>query len=137
MKGRGYIIYSILTTVLQEAAVVALVLWLLPLLEVHVPLWGMAILMAAVAAWGLIGYRLTRNIVNQESVTPSSAMIGCEGIAVTPLEPEGVVRVRGELWKARTNHAAIAKNEEIIVEEIDGLILYVAPRTKSSAGIQE
>ena len=137
MKGRGYIIYSILTTVLQEAAVVAIVLWLLPLLEVHIPLWGMAILMAAVAAWGLIGYRLTRNIVNQESVTPSSAMIGSEGIAATPIEPEGVVRVRGELWKARTNHAAIAKNEEIVVEEIEGLILYVAPLTKPGAGNQE
>ena len=127
MRGKGYILYSIITTLLQEAAAAGIVLWLLPMLDVHIPLWGLGIIMTAVGAWGFIGYWLSKDVVNREEHTPSSAMIGCAGKATTPIDPEGVVRIRGELWKARSSSGIIDKGEDIVIVGIEGLILSVAP----------
>ena len=55
-------------------------------------------------------------------------MIGEEGEAVTRVDPDGVVQVRGALWRARTNRATpIDLNAGIRVVEVDGLLLEVEP----------
>lgn len=55
-------------------------------------------------------------------------MIGEEGEAVSEVSPDGVVRVRGALWRARTNRATpIAVREGVRVVEVDGLLLEVEP----------
>ncbi|MCU1497778.1 MAG: hypothetical protein JWM47_1731 [Acidimicrobiales bacterium] len=55
-------------------------------------------------------------------------MIGEEGEAVTNVSPDGVVRVRGALWRARTNRATpIALHDGVRVVEVDGLLLEVEP----------
>ena len=55
-------------------------------------------------------------------------MIGEEGEAVTQVSPDGVVRVRGALWRARTNRATpLALHDPIRVTEVDGLLLEVEP----------
>lgn len=55
-------------------------------------------------------------------------MIGEEGEAVTNVSPDGVVRVRGALWRARTNRATpIDLHGSVRVVEVDGLLLEVEP----------
>ncbi len=55
-------------------------------------------------------------------------MIGEEGEAVTDVSPEGVVRVRGALWRARTNRATpVALRGGVRVVEVAGLLLEVEP----------
>jgi len=55
-------------------------------------------------------------------------MIGEEGEAVTKVSPDGVVQVRGALWRARTNRATpIDVDAGIRVVEVDGLLLEVEP----------
>ena len=55
-------------------------------------------------------------------------MIGELGDAQTALSPDGVVRVRGALWRARANQAtSIAANEPIRVVEVTGLMLEIEP----------
>jgi membrane-bound serine protease (ClpP class) len=55
-------------------------------------------------------------------------MIGEAGEAVTAVSPEGVVRVRGALWRARTNRATpIGADDPVRVVEVDGLLLEVEP----------
>ncbi len=55
-------------------------------------------------------------------------MIGEEGEAVTNVSPDGVVRVRGGLWRARTNRATpIELRAGVRVVEVDGLLLEVEP----------
>ena len=125
MRGRGYIIYSIISTLLQEAVAVLLVLWLLPMLGTNIPLWGLGVIMAVIAVWGFIGYWLSKDIINREVATPSNAMVGCSGKATTPINPDGVVRVRGELWKAYSPSDTISAGEDVTVVDVVGLTLYV------------
>ncbi len=55
-------------------------------------------------------------------------MIGEEGEAVTKVSPDGVVQVRGALWRARTNRATpIDVHAGVRVVEVDGLLLEVEP----------
>ena len=54
-------------------------------------------------------------------------IIGQEGVALTALEPEGVVRVAGEEWSARTEGATVAEGDRIWVYDVDGLALVVGP----------
>ncbi len=54
-------------------------------------------------------------------------IVGREGIALTALDPEGVVRVAGEEWSARTTGEPVAEGDQIWVYEVDGLALVVGP----------
>lgn len=55
-------------------------------------------------------------------------MVGEEGSAVTAVDPDGVVEVRGASWRARTNRATpVAVGEAVRVIEVDGLLLEVEP----------
>jgi membrane-bound serine protease (ClpP class) len=52
-------------------------------------------------------------------------MIGTRGKAVGKLAPEGMVKIKGELWGARTEEGDIETGEDILVIGEDGLKLLV------------
>lgn len=55
-------------------------------------------------------------------------MVGERGEAVADVNPDGVVRIREALWRARTNRATpIAAGAPIRVVDIEGLLLEVEP----------
>jgi membrane-bound serine protease (ClpP class) len=58
------------------------------------------------------------------------SMIGRMGEATTGIAPEGMVRLEGALWRARTNRATpISSGDPVRVVAIDGLLLEVEPET--------
>jgi membrane-bound serine protease (ClpP class) len=55
-------------------------------------------------------------------------LIGSEGVAVSPVDPDGVVRIGEAQWQARTNRATpIKAGEPLRVAAIDGVTLEVEP----------
>lgn len=55
-------------------------------------------------------------------------MIGELGEVVEPVDPDGVIRIRGALWKARTNRATPSPaGERVRVVALEGLLLEVEP----------
>jgi len=52
-------------------------------------------------------------------------MIGLSGVAIEQLNPEGQVKIRGEIWEARAMDDKINKGEKIEVVDMDGLKLLV------------
>jgi membrane-bound serine protease (ClpP class) len=65
-------------------------------------------------------------------------MIGEMGVAESPVDPDGVVRVRDALWRARTNRATpITAGGGIRVVEINGLILEVEPEEGGARDYRE
>ncbi|HSV96752.1 MAG TPA: NfeD family protein [Spirochaetota bacterium] len=63
----------------------------------------------------------------------SLSMIGERGVALRELAPEGLVLVRGEMWRARVGdgHAPVAKGEAVTVADREGLVLKVETDTVS------
>jgi membrane-bound serine protease (ClpP class) len=61
-------------------------------------------------------------------VTGQEELIGQVGVVRQALDPEGLVFVHGELWRAKTNGEPLPPGEQVRVEGLDdGLTLTVAP----------
>jgi len=119
------LILAILSTLLEEIALAAIILWGLPQLGIHIPLAGLIALMAALVVYAVITYRLGSKALGKKPVIGLPDMVGSRGKAVTPLDPEGLVRIKGELWESTSADRRINTGEEVIVVEQDGLKLTV------------
>jgi len=65
-------------------------------------------------------------------------MIGDLGEAVNDVDPDGVIRLRGALWRARTNRATpIKAGEPVRVVEVSGLLLEVEPEAGGAVDYRE
>ena len=101
----------------------AIVLWGLPKLGIHIPLVGLIALMVAWAAYAIISYRMGSRALRRKPVVDLLPMIGSKGKVVSPLTPEGLVRIKGELWQATSVGGNIDTGEEVTVVGQDGLKL--------------
>ena len=129
MKYRKYTVLTITTTLLEEAALVAVVLWLLPRVAINIPLWGLILMMIALGVYNYINYRLSKKALTKKPmITPD---IGSRGRAATPISPTGYVRVDGELWRASSN-SNIDAGEEIAVVGMEGMTLLISPIEKDN-----
>ena len=55
-------------------------------------------------------------------------LIGEMGVAEVDVDPDGVVRIRDALWRARTNRATpIAAGDAVRVVAVEGIVLEVEP----------
>ena len=58
--------------------------------------------------------------------TGREAMVGMVAAVRTPLKPRGTVVVHGELWEAVSQEGAVEEGEEVVVQRLEGLRLFVA-----------
>ncbi len=66
--------------------------------------------------------------------TGAEGLVGATGTSRTPLDPEGMVVIHGELWKARTDAGPIAAGTRVRVVAVEGLTLHVRPAAADRAG---
>ena len=111
--------------VLDEALLVGVVLVVLWQLGVDLSPGVIIAVVVVLAIWILVLYRIIVSLVRRKQVGGREGMIGLQGKVVTPLAPDGVVKVRGELWKASCPDDDIGSQEEVIVVGIEGLRLRV------------
>ncbi|MDQ3646520.1 MAG: hypothetical protein M3345_06230 [Actinomycetota bacterium] len=62
----------------------------------------------------------------RRSVTGAEGIVGHRGTALSDCAPEGQVRVKGQIWRARSEQD-VAAGEEVVVTDVDGIRLLVAP----------
>ncbi|TET43253.1 MAG: hypothetical protein E3J66_02150 [Dehalococcoidia bacterium] len=119
------LVWAIISTLLEEAAIVAIVLWGLPRLDIEIPLAGLIALMVAWGAYSVITYRRGSRALRRKPLDGLPDMVGSQGEVVSPLAPEGLVRIKGELWQAESATGRIDTGEEVTVLRQDGLKLVV------------
>ncbi len=123
------LILGIISTLLEEAALVAIVLWGLPQIGVHIPLPGLIALMVVWLTYSVITYRMGSRALMKKQLLGLPDMIDSKGKVVSPLAPEGLVRIRGELWVAKLASGEMKSDGEVIVVAQDGLKLVVRERS--------
>ena len=126
-----YTVQAILGWMLEEAILVAAVLWLLPQFNINLPLWALGILMAALAIYSYIMYRVGRSTFLIRPKVAAETVIGNGGKVTKRLAPEGYVKVQGVLWKATCVESELEVGDQVVVVGIEGLRLIVTtkPRT--------
>jgi len=119
------LILAIVSTALEEVAIVVIWRWLLPEFGIELPL---AVLIAVMVVWAAFGAALfvfTTRILKKQAVIGLPTMIGSKGKVASSLVPEGLVRIRGELWGASSVEGNLDKGEQVEVVGEDGLKLVV------------
>jgi membrane-bound serine protease (ClpP class) len=118
-------------TFIGGAALVAGSLWLYdgaPALDP--PWWVLVLVCGATLLFVLSGMTA---MVRSRFSTPTigrEELIGETGTAEVGVDPDGVVRVRDALWRARTNRATpIAAGDTVRVVAVEGLMLEVEPES--------
>ena len=124
-KMTARLILAIISTVLEETALVVVVLWGLPGLGIQVPLPGLITLMVVWLAVSVSIYRIGSRALKRKQLVGLPHMVGSQGKVVSPLVPEGLVRIKGELWVAKSAGGEMKSGEKAIVVEQDGLKLIV------------
>ncbi len=118
-------IWAIISTILEETALVAIVLIGLPEWGVSVPLPVLITVMVAWAVLAILIYRIGSRALRRKSIVGLLTMAGGKGKVVRSLDPEGVIRINGELWGAKSVVGKIDIGEEVIVKAQNGTKLIV------------
>ena len=116
---------AVLTTSAEETAIFVIWRFVLPEFDINLPV---GFLIGAMSAWFCFSVWLfvftTQTLKKQVSVGLPS-MIGTKGKVTSSLVPEGLVRIRGEIWQASSMGGDIEAGTEIVVVDEDGLKLQV------------
>jgi membrane-bound serine protease (ClpP class) len=108
---------------------------LLPELAIAPP-----VLVVVTVAGLLLGFGLIRAAGSVRRLPPLSGtgqLIGAWGVSNGPLEPDGVVRVNGQLWSARLRGGQLGPDQPVRVRARRGLILDVEPATSRGAATEK
>lgn len=90
---------------------------------------GVVVCSIGALAAGVSGVQALPTLRAHRVGTGAAAVQGADGVAVTPLDPVGTVRVRGELWSAESLSGKLAAGSTVHVVGVDGLRLRVWSET--------
>jgi membrane-bound ClpP family serine protease len=116
---------AVISTLMEEVAIWVVWRWLLPDFGVKLPLTVLIAVMVAWAAFGTWLFIFTTNTLKKQAAVGLPSMVGAAGKVASRLAPEGLVRIRGELWGATSNEGNIEVGENIVVVSEEGLKLFV------------
>ena len=120
------LILAIVSTLAVEAALFTIWRWVLPEWGIEIPQAVLIGVMVAWAVFAVLDFWFVTLILRKQTVVGLPTMIGSKGKVASPLEPEGLVIIKSELWGATSAEGNIGKGEEVTVMEQEGLKLIVS-----------
>ncbi len=124
-KVNTLLIWKIFTSLVEQAVLVAVMLWGLPLIDINLPLWVLAPASIALQAYNVFSYRKGIQALKMQPIPGMANMVGTQGETVNTLTPDGLVKIRGELWAATAANGNIVNGQNVTVVEQSGLKLIV------------
>jgi len=112
----------------DEAVAVGLVLFVLWAFDISIPIWTAVVLALALGGIAFVFHRSVIPSFHRKRVTGVEAMVGMSGQVIEPLNPVGVVRVKGEYWKAESENGEVPAGMTVEVSSVKGLVLRVRRR---------
>jgi membrane-bound ClpP family serine protease len=124
---------AVFSTSLEETAIWAISRWVLPDFGLEMPFPLLIVIMAAWLAFSGWLFVFTTRTIKRQAHVGLPSMVGTSGRTVGQLAPEGMIKIRGELWGAVAEDGEkIEAGAEVIVAAQDGLKLTVR-KTGSAA----
>lgn len=132
----GLFVGEVLTTtfgIFTAGGVVALVIGSLILFQGAAPIfrvdpWLIATVTIVIA--GTLAFVIHRAISahRRQAKTGREELIGKTAVVKVALNPEGTVFFKGERWSARSEGEEIKPGQEVVINRVDGLTLYVSKK---------
>ncbi|HAS05216.1 MAG TPA: hypothetical protein DCR71_05655 [Dehalococcoidia bacterium] len=118
------LIWAIISVILEEIAIAVIALMVLPNYGVSVPVIVLVLIMIGWLGLSVLLFIASSRALQREPVNDPEAIIGKRGVAVEEINPQGLVKIQGELWGAHSAEK-IAVGEEVIVIGYTGIKLKV------------
>jgi membrane protein implicated in regulation of membrane protease activity len=118
--------YVLLTAVL-EIAIVIIVTVVLIAYYPAITIWIILGAIVVTAIYLGIHYYIYRPVFGHRAAEPQDELIGHLGKTITDLTPRGQVKIRNEVWSARSNAGFLAVGTNIKVVKMEGIQLIVQP----------
>ena len=129
------LILAIVSTTLEEVALVVIWRWGLPQLGIKMPLYVLITVMTVWVVYAVTIFMIVTWTLKKKAIVGLPTMIGSRGKVASPLAPEGFVMIKSELWGAESIEGEMDTGEEVIVMGQDGLKLVVCrSSTEKSKG---
>ncbi len=128
--GKGVIgrILKLIALMADEIIVAIVLLAVLPALGIDVPalITGLILGILLVKDVLIAPYVLGGGLEKRPQTGPES-LVGRTAMVVEDLSPEGLVKLDGELWRAKCLHGTAGKGEKVSVVGVEGTKLLVEP----------
>lgn len=131
MSANLRLILAIITSLLDEAIIIAVILWVLPQFGIKLSLVWIVVIAVGFVIFAVVAFRMGTRALGRKPLIGLTSMIGMQGTVISPLNPEGFVKIKGELWRARAESGEIDSGAEVTVVGQEKLKLIVR---KSVAG---
>jgi membrane-bound serine protease (ClpP class) len=112
---RPRLIFAIVSTIIEEIAIAAAAIWGLPQIGVNLPLWATLLIMIVWLSYSVYAFRKGTKALKVGHILGLPNMIGTKGRVTSALNPEGWVKIRGELWSAKSLSGEIQPGRDVIV----------------------
>jgi len=134
----GLFIGEVLTTsfgLFTAGGIIALVIGSLILFPRGSPLfsvdpWLIAVVVIVIAGFFAFVIQKVVRTHRRQAATGREELIGKTAVVKVALAPEGEVFFKGELWTAVSEKGWVKPGEEVIINKVDGLTLYVTRKPK-------
>jgi membrane-bound serine protease (ClpP class) len=118
----------VLAALLDDVAALVLIFVILWFFDVKLPLSAIIAIGLVLGTFIFIVHRAVVPSLRRKKVTGAEGMIGLTGEVVQSLKPKGVVKIKGEYWKAESNEGEIDVGGDVEVVGIKSLSLEVRRR---------
>ncbi|NJE62449.1 NfeD family protein [Thermococcus sp. 21S7] len=124
MKARNLL--KLLALMADEIIVGIFIFLILPGIGVEIPLWAGLLVMSLLLAKDLViaPFILGGGADKRPRAGPEG-LIGRTALVVEDLSPEGVVKLDGELWRAKCLHGTAGRGEKVRIVGVEGTKLIV------------
>ncbi len=119
------LVLAVVSTLVQEAALVVVWYWWLPELGIFLPLYVLLVVMVVWAVYAVTVFWVVTQTIKRKAVVGLPDMVGSRGKAVNRLDPVGLVKISSELWGAESVEGGIEIGEEVTVIRQDSLKVFV------------
>ncbi len=126
MKRKDRLMLAIASNVVEVALVVLLAVYILPQWDINIPVYAVVIFIVAWLCVSVLIFRAGSRALAPGPLAGLPDATGLKGVVVKDLAPEGVVKVKGELWKAWSENQVPA-GYEVKVVSVEGMKLKVQP----------
>lgn len=109
---------------IDEVIIIGLIFFILWRISVRLPIELIIGIIVLVGLFSILKYKYVYPVLNKKPITGLGSIIGLKGIVVKPFNPEGLVRVRGEAWKAISCDGDVMNiDEKVEIIKVEGLKL--------------
>ncbi len=117
------LIIGVVRLALEEVAIYAIWRWILPEFDIELPLFVVILAMVAWGSFAVFRFILGIRVLRKPHMPGLPSLVWSVGKVVSPLAPQGTVRIKGETWTAILDEGGRAEvGEDVIVTDMDELL---------------